>query len=127
MGTSRAPLSGLFTLESGFIKSFGERSLIVGKCVGPGSDSVGNDVGVRAFKNLLVKDCPPILRPPLFGEGVTHFSKNGRTILRTKDVGEFHGDSMGEQAIGPDLLTRFEWRAYDLAKTSKAFLNDEGQ
>jgi hypothetical protein len=86
----------LFTLYSRFLKSFGKRSLVIGQCVRFGSDGTGNVVGVWALKDLLVKDRPPIPRPPHFGERVTHFSKDGRTVLGTKDMRELHGDPVGE-------------------------------
>ena len=57
-------MGGVFTLKPHLIESFGGHSRVIGKCVWLGSDGPGNDVGVWAFKNLLVKDCPPMPRPP---------------------------------------------------------------
>ncbi|HEX3037266.1 MAG TPA: hypothetical protein VHT73_19450 [Thermodesulfobacteriota bacterium] len=44
-----------------------------------------------------------------------------------KDVCEFHGDPVGEQTVVPNLFTRLEWQTRYLAKTSKAFLDNDGQ
>ena len=40
---------------------------------------------------------------------------------------KFHGDSVREQAIVPNLFTRLIWRASYLAQTSKAFLDNNSQ
>jgi hypothetical protein len=92
MTTSSAPLSGLFTLQSSFIKSFGESLLVIGKCVRFGCDGTDNGVCVWTLKNLLAKDLSSIAWPPFLSESVTHFSKNGGTVLRTKNMRGFHGD-----------------------------------